>query len=44
MNELSIKVGISKRKILDDINKLREMNILKREGNNKKGFWTILKI
>jgi len=44
MNELSIKVGISKRKILDNINKLKEMNLLKREGNNKKGFWRVLNI
>jgi len=41
MNELSIKVGISKRKILDNINKLREMNLLDRDGNNKKGFWIV---
>ncbi|MDR2621815.1 MAG: winged helix-turn-helix transcriptional regulator, partial [Dysgonamonadaceae bacterium] len=30
MNELADKVGISKRKILDNINKLKEKNIIER--------------
>jgi predicted HTH transcriptional regulator len=42
MNELSVKIGISKRKILDNINKLKEMNLLDREGNNKTGHWKIV--
>ncbi|MDR1543044.1 MAG: winged helix-turn-helix transcriptional regulator [Prevotellaceae bacterium] len=41
MNELSVKIGISKRKILDNINKLKEMNLLDREGNNKTGYWKL---
>ena len=44
MIELSVKVGISKRKILDNINKLRKMKMVDREGNNKKGFWIIKKL
>jgi ATP-dependent DNA helicase RecG len=42
MNELSVKIGISKRKILDNINKLKELNLLDREGNNKTGHWKII--
>jgi ATP-dependent DNA helicase RecG len=42
MNELSDKIGISKRKILDNINKLKEKNILERVGNNKTGYWKIV--
>ncbi|MDR2562703.1 MAG: winged helix-turn-helix transcriptional regulator [Prevotellaceae bacterium] len=41
MSELSAKTGISKRKILDNINKLRDKNLLKREGNNKSGYWQV---
>ncbi|MDR2563689.1 MAG: putative DNA binding domain-containing protein [Prevotellaceae bacterium] len=41
MSELSVKIGISKRKILDNINKLRDKNLLKREGNNKSGHWQV---
>ena len=41
MNELSEKIGISKRKILDNINKLRGMALLERIGNNRTGYWKI---
>jgi len=42
MNELATILGISKRKILDNINKLRDLDLLKREGNNKNGYWEII--
>jgi predicted HTH transcriptional regulator len=43
MSELADKVGISKRKILDNINKLKEKNIIERAGNNKTGYWKVNK-
>ena len=42
MIELSIKVGISKRKILDNINKIRAMNLLEREGDNRTGYGRLI--
>lgn len=39
MSEMSKKVGISKRKILDNINKLRSVDIIKRVGSAKTGHW-----
>jgi ATP-dependent DNA helicase RecG len=35
-------VGISKRKILDNINKLKELGLIIRIGNNKSGYWKII--
>jgi len=36
-------IGISKRKILDNINKLREKGFIKRYGKAKGGHWEIIK-
>lgn len=41
MMDLSKEIGISKRKILDNINKLREMNLLSRIGGNRDGYWKV---
>ncbi|MDD4828276.1 MAG: ATP-binding protein [Bacteroidales bacterium] len=41
MSELSEKIGISKRKVLDNINKLRQSGLLERIGNNKTGHWEV---
>jgi ATP-dependent DNA helicase RecG len=41
MSELAVILGISKRKILDNINKLRDLELLAREGDNKGGYWKI---
>jgi len=41
MNELACTIGISKRKILDNMNKLRKMGMIKRVGNNKSGYWQV---
>lgn len=42
MSELSVKIGISKRKVLDNITKLKKTGLLLRVGNNKTGHWEIL--
>jgi len=42
MSEMSKIVGISKRKILDNINKLKDRNLLKRIGKPKTGYWKII--
>ena len=42
-NEISIIIGISKRKILQNISKLKEMKLIERVGNNKNGHWKIIK-
>ena len=44
LNELAHTIGISKRKILDNINKLKKMGMIKRIGNNKSGYWQIAPI
>lgn len=41
--QMAEKVGISKRKILDNINKLKHKKLIERVGNPKKGYWKILK-
>ena len=42
MSDLSETIGISKRKILDNINKLKEFGLLERVGNNKTGYWRVI--
>jgi ATP-dependent DNA helicase RecG len=44
MVELSAITGISKRKILDNTNKLKQMGLLERVGNNKTGYWRLIKL
>jgi len=39
--EMAKAIGISKRKILDNINKLKEMGLLERIGDNKTGHWKL---
>ena len=41
MSELSNKIDISKRKILDNINKLKNMGMLERIGSTKGGYWKV---
>jgi ATP-dependent DNA helicase RecG len=38
-NELSIRIGISARKIKSNISKLKEKGLLKRIGSAKSGYW-----
>jgi len=42
MRELSELTGISKRKILDNIKKMKQLHIIERIGNNKSGYWNII--
>ena len=42
MSDLSETIGISRRKILDNINKLKEFGLLERVGNNKTGYWRLI--
>lgn len=39
--DLAEKVGISKKRIAEHIKSLKEKGIIKRIGNNKKGYWEI---
>jgi len=41
MSELANKIGISKRKVLDNINKLKKMGLLERIGPAKGGSWKV---
>ncbi len=41
MSEMAKKIGISKRKIFDNLNKLKELNKLERIGPNKGGYWKV---
>ena len=41
--ELAIKVGISTRKIKENIHKLKDLGILNRIGPTKGGYWEIIK-
>ena len=40
-SEMAEKIGISKRKVLENIKKLKEKNIIQRIGNPKVGWWKI---
>jgi predicted HTH transcriptional regulator len=40
-SEMAEKIGISKRKVLENIKKLKEKNIIQRIGNPKAGSWKI---
>ena len=42
-SQMANEVGISKRKIIDNLNKLKEKNIVKRVGSAKGGYWKVLK-
>jgi ATP-dependent DNA helicase RecG len=42
MAQMTDKIGISKRKILDNLNKLKTKNIIKRVGSAKTGYWQII--
>lgn len=39
--DLAEKVGVSKKTIAEHIKSLKEKGIIKRIGNNKKGYWEI---
>jgi predicted HTH transcriptional regulator len=43
MSQMSEHIGISKRKVLDNINKLKAMGIVIRVGKKKGGHWKIIK-
>ncbi len=40
--ELSKALGISKRRVIDHTNKLKERGLLMRVGNNKSGYWKVM--
>jgi predicted HTH transcriptional regulator len=42
MSQMADKIGISKRKILDNLNKLKTKKIIKRVGSTKTGYWQIV--
>jgi len=41
-SKLADLVGISKRKTIDNINKLKTLGLIKRIGNNKSGYWEVI--
>ena len=41
MSEIAENIGISKRKVLDNINKLKNRGLIKRIGPAKGGHWEI---
>ena len=41
--ELSLKIGISQRKIEENLSKLKERKILRRVGSPKGGYWDVIK-
>ncbi|MFC2323617.1 MAG: DUF977 family protein, partial [Tannerella forsythia] len=42
LSDLSEALGISRRKIVDHTNKLKEKGVLMRVGNNKSGYWQVI--
>lgn len=42
-SEMAGEIGISKRKTIDKLNKLKEKQLLRRVGENKTGHWEIVK-
>ncbi len=42
MSEIANIIGISKRKVLDNINKLKKLGLISRIGPSKGGYWKIL--
>jgi len=42
--QLSIKIGISNRKIKDNIKKLKEKNLVKRIGSPRSGYWKVINL
>jgi ATP-dependent DNA helicase RecG len=42
--QLSIKIGISNRKIKDNIKKLKEKNLVKRIGSPRSGYWKVMEL
>ncbi len=42
MLQIAEQIGISKRKVLDNINKLKAMGIVIRSGSKKGGHWKII--
>ncbi len=42
MSEIADNIGISKRKVLDNINKLKKMGLIRRIGSPKAGYWEII--
>jgi ATP-dependent DNA helicase RecG len=43
-NELSKLVGISRRAIINNVNKLKDKGLLERIGADKGGYWRVIKI
>jgi len=42
MSQISENINISKRKVLDNINKLKEKGLIKRHGKAKGGYWEVI--
>ncbi len=42
MSEIADNLGISKRKVLDNINKLKKLGLIRRVGSPKSGHWEII--
>lgn len=42
MSEIANEIGISKRKVLDNINKLKSLGLIRRVGPAKGGYWQLV--
>jgi len=42
MSQIAENIGISKRKVLDNINKLKAKGVIIRQGKAKGGYWKII--
>ena len=42
-NDISDEIGISRKSVATIIKKLKDLGIIERIGNNKKGYWKIKK-
>jgi len=41
MSQIAENIGISKRKVLDNINKLKSKGVITRQGKAKGGYWEV---
>lgn len=41
LTEIAMKIGISKRKLVDNTNKIKQLGLLERIGNPKTGYWKV---
>ncbi|HED08782.1 MAG TPA: HTH domain-containing protein, partial [Ignavibacteria bacterium] len=43
VNELSTMLGVTRLTIIRDLKKLRELNLIRRVGSDKTGYWEVVR-